>query len=477
MPAPAVAAAPLVSPRVSRAITILAAVVLLAFVALAMRLHSGESRLAAMAEPERALALLVGRTMDVETALTVAPRWERQLYAVTLNDAAHELDQAITWYEEMADYSLAPAVDLRLAILRGEAGREQPLTRALDQWEARGDPLRTYAGVIAAAYLDGDDVEADDVAEVVGVLGPGWFADMLALRLAARFDEEALSAAARRSIAERAGPLLWRLRALTLTDLVLLVVGFLALRALRRRPPQARVAAAAPVPPPWPLGAGLATLVRGGAVSALALVAMLAGSQWLAARPVLAEALDAPIIYLPVVLLAWWRLLAPAGVGFTDVFGLRPRPGGWRPVVLTALMLVGAGVVIDAALSLTTGWLDLDSHWTEWFDSDLAWGPKAAVAVTVLATVVLAPVFEEVIFRGLLYGSLRARLGVWPAVGLSALVFALAHGYGTVGFASVFLSGALWAWSYERTRSLLPAIAAHMANNAAVAVTLIWLLR
>ena len=145
--------------------------------------------------------------------------------------------------------------------------------------------------------------------------------------------------------------------------------------------------------------------------------------------------------------------------------------------MLTALLLVGAGVVIDAALSLSTGWLQLDSHWTEWFDSDLAWGPRTAVAVTVLATVVLAPVFEEVIFRGLLYGSLRARLGMWPALVLSALVFALAHGYGVAGFASVFLSGGLWAWSYERTRSLLPAIAAHMANNAAVAVTLIWLLR
>src|SRR3989442_2714128 len=126
LPAPALEAAAPASPRASRAITMLAAVVLLAFVILALRLHSTESRLAAVSEPERALALVVGRTMDVETALTVAPRWERQLYAVTLSDAARELDQAITWYEELAAYSLAPAVDLRLAILRGEAGREQP---------------------------------------------------------------------------------------------------------------------------------------------------------------------------------------------------------------------------------------------------------------------------------------------------------------------------------------------------------------
>ena len=186
-----------------------------------MRLHSGESRLVAVTEPERALALLVGRTMDVETALTAAPAWERRLYALTLSDPGRELDQAISWYEELFDYSLAPGVDLRLAILRGEAGRRETLERAVGQWATRGEPLATYADVLAAAYLDGDDVEADAVDEAAGTLGPGWVADMLALRLAARFDEPALAATARRSIVARAGPLLWRLRALTLLDLAL----------------------------------------------------------------------------------------------------------------------------------------------------------------------------------------------------------------------------------------------------------------
>ena len=99
------------------------------------------------------------------------------------------------------------------------------------------------------------------------------------------------------------------------------------------------------------------------------------------------------------------------------------------------------------------------------------------MAVSLLGSLVFAPVFEELIFRGLLYGTLRVRLA-WPLAALgSALVFALAHGYGVAGFVSVFLSGLLWAWSYERTGSLLPAMAAHAANNAAVALTLTALLR
>jgi len=207
----------------------LAAVILVAFVALAVRFHMSESRLAGVTEPERALALLVGRTMDVETGLTAAPAWERRLYSLTLSDAGRELDQAIAWYEELADYSLAPSVDLRLAILRGEGGRRGPLARALEEWQARGEPLATYASVISAAYLDEEEVDADAVGDAVAALGPGWFADVLALRLAARFDEPALGATARRSLAERAGPLLWRLRALSLGDVALLLAGALAL--------------------------------------------------------------------------------------------------------------------------------------------------------------------------------------------------------------------------------------------------------
>src|SRR5207237_1249443 len=70
---------------------------------------------------------------------------------------------------------------------------------------------------------------------------------------------------------------------------------------------------------------------------------------------------------------------------------------------------------------------------------------------------------------------LRGRLR--PAPASRCLAPAASVVCGAAGFASVFLSGALWAWSYERTRSLLPGMIAHMANNAAVGLTLLWLLR
>lgn len=468
MPAPSAA---------GRIVTVASVLVLIAVAMLLVQLHTDEP-LAGLESPERALALIVGRTMDLEAALAGSPAWERRLYALTLTDADSEIGQAIDWYDELAAYSLMPEVDLRLAILLGEGGRRERLEQTLRHWRTRGEPLASHGQVVAAAYLGADALDIAGASQILGALGPGWFADVLALRVATRLDDPMVAATGRAAIAARAGPLLWRLRAIAALDIGLTVLGIVALRALIRRPSDGWPAVAgAPLPPPWSLGAGLAALVQGGALAALVLLTLLVGGHWLAVQPLLIDALDQPLMYLPLLFLVWRTLLAPAGLGFVTAFGLRPRAAGWRPCVHATLALVAAGIAIDLGLGLLGGPLGLTSHWAEWFDEGLAWGSPGAVAVTLLGAIVFAPIFEELVFRGLLYGTLRARLG-WPlaAVG-SALVFALAHGYGVAGLLSVFLSGLLWAWVYERTGSLLAPILAHVVNNAAVAVTLTALLR
>ena len=99
------------------------------------------------------------------------------------------------------------------------------------------------------------------------------------------------------------------------------------------------------------------------------------------------------------------------------------------------------------------------------------------MAGSLLGAVIFAPLFEELIFRGALYGTLRVKLHWSLAAVASALVFAAAHGYGLAGFGSVLVSGVLWCWAYEKTGSLLPGMIAHAANNLAVAITLLALLR
>jgi membrane protease YdiL (CAAX protease family) len=222
---------------------------------------------------------------------------------------------------------------------------------------------------------------------------------------------------------------------------------------------------------------GLVVLVRGGAGGVIVTVALLSVGGWTHRGAPFIEGVSLPLMYVPVLLLAARRLLAPAGVDFLRGFGLRPERDGGRPLARVAALLVGAGIAVDIVLGLISEVAGVPSHWTEWFDEDLAWGGWGIVIASLLGTVVFAPVLEEIVFRGLLYGTLRRRLG-WPlAAVLSALVFAAAHGYGVAGFGSVFASGVMWAVAYEKTGSVLPGMIAHAANNVSAACAVLALLR
>lgn len=88
--------------------------------------------------------------------------------------------------------------------------------------------------------------------------------------------------------------------------------------------------------------------------------------------------------------------------------------------------------------------------------------------------VVLAPLSEELFFRGFMYAGLRRSIPLWPAALISALVWGSLHlSGGNVGVAiqlSVF--GVVLAWLYERSGTLWAPIFAHALNNA-IAFTLL----
>ena len=84
-----------------------------------------------------------------------------------------------------------------------------------------------------------------------------------------------------------------------------------------------------------------------------------------------------------------------------------------------------------------------------------------------LVVCILAPLAEEVIFRGAVLrtmlehweGSKR-----WTAIIISALLFGIAH-MNPAQIPHAFLMGVLLGWIYERSRSLIPCVVLHCANN------------
>lgn len=90
-----------------------------------------------------------------------------------------------------------------------------------------------------------------------------------------------------------------------------------------------------------------------------------------------------------------------------------------------------------------------------------------AVPIQVLLIVILAPISEEICFRGMLYGGLRTKLPVVPAALVGGLVFGGLHALtGISAVPPLVVFGFLLCLLYEKTGSVVPGIVLHMLNNS-----------
>ena len=92
---------------------------------------------------------------------------------------------------------------------------------------------------------------------------------------------------------------------------------------------------------------------------------------------------------------------------------------------------------------------------------------EGVVRVMIVASIaLLIPVVEEMFFRGFLFVGLAARFGVPTGIVLSAAVFAAAH-LDVRTMVPIFVSGLLFGWAYNVTKTLWVPIAAHAFQNLA----------
>lgn len=175
----------------------------------------------------------------------------------------------------------------------------------------------------------------------------------------------------------------------------------------------------------------------------------------------------------PMPALAWAEIFAfllPAAAGAA---GSNLRPGPYlllarRPTRAQLGLGFLAGVAgFVASGALVSLWsLLLPARWIA--DHDIAVlfsGPPWQRALMVVLTALLAPLCEEVAFRGYLQSTLRLRRSDAAALVLGTLLFAAMH-LNPVSFPGLLLLGAVFGWLALRAGSVWPAVAAHAANNA-----------
>lgn len=147
-------------------------------------------------------------------------------------------------------------------------------------------------------------------------------------------------------------------------------------------------------------------------------------------------------------------LLAVVPLGRAAAPALGLRPSGWRPVVF--------GVIGTIVLSVGVSQLGIEPKGMK-EAVDIARQPGALTGA-LISLAVLAPLVEELVFRGLLYGWVAGRWGTVPAWIVSSIAFALAH-YEPAHIILVLPLGFLFGYLRRRTDSLLPSLVAHIFNN------------
>jgi membrane protease YdiL (CAAX protease family) len=148
-------------------------------------------------------------------------------------------------------------------------------------------------------------------------------------------------------------------------------------------------------------------------------------------------------------------------------FGRIERRMVWPVVGMSVLIAVSQAFVLFSASSLLDVELQYQGEELE-RRQQLFSGIAGA-----LYCCVMGPIIEEIGFRGLILGGLlKMRCRPWIAILISALVFALLHGFGAI-FVTAVLFGILVGWLYWRTGSIIPGIIIHIVNNSLTAIDLI----
>ncbi|MGI9667237.1 MAG: CPBP family intramembrane glutamic endopeptidase [Acidimicrobiia bacterium] len=174
-------------------------------------------------------------------------------------------------------------------------------------------------------------------------------------------------------------------------------------------------------------------------------------------------------------LVVWW-LSRKRGTGSLSAdVGLVIRGKDWWGVPAGFLLQIAVAIITFPIIYLVFG-----SDPPQQGVSDVA-GSATSTAeqlVTLISLAVLAPIVEEIIYRGILLSALRRSLGAWPSILISAAIFGGIHALldfnAIAAVPGLFLLGIVLAWVALRRGNLSLPIALHSGVNLLAGVFIVW---
>ena len=159
--------------------------------------------------------------------------------------------------------------------------------------------------------------------------------------------------------------------------------------------------------------------------------------------------------------------LQQRNISVVRLFGFRAVPP-MRVLGVSVLLFAAAFPLVRLTTALTLRWLGDDAEIqqiVQLFSDAVGQGDWGRLVAPILLAVVVAPLTEEFVFRGYLYGVVRRYLGPITAIVLTSAIFAVIH-FNLLSLPSLFILAICFALAYEATGSLLVPMAMHAIFNA-----------
>ena len=147
-----------------------------------------------------------------------------------------------------------------------------------------------------------------------------------------------------------------------------------------------------------------------------------------------------------------------------DELGLRGLPT-WTDLLLAPIgfiLFMLVTVFVMALMRALLPGINWDQTQDVGYNSLVGGGDKI---LAFIALVVIAPVAEETIFRGWLYGKLRVRMPALPAMLAVSALFGFVHGQWNVGL-DVFCLSVVACYLRDITGTIWPGVVLHILKNA-----------
>lgn len=123
------------------------------------------------------------------------------------------------------------------------------------------------------------------------------------------------------------------------------------------------------------------------------------------------------------------------------------------------------GAVLNFAVSLFQFFVPLPESLIKTYEEMYSYIGEGNIILEFIAVAICAPVVEEIVFRGLCYGSMRKFMSPSAAAIISAVIFGIAHG-NIISFVYTSILGLLMAYLYEKSGSLFVPMVLHFGFNA-----------